>query len=242
MKALLLSAGLGTRLRPITNTIPKCLVPICGRPLMEYWLQLLINAGIDSVLVNTHYLANQVKEYINKSNLRNHVVLVHEDSLLGTGGTVLKNSHYINNEPFILIHGDNLSLFDMREFINKFNSRPIGIEITMMTFTTDVPESCGIVTLDNNGIVSAFYEKQKDAPGNLANGAVYILSQKVAKYMESLQKEVVDFSVDVIPYFIGRINTFHNNVYHRDIGTPLSLEIAQSEFCNILKTYQAKLF
>src|SRR5579863_4066102 len=91
MRALLLAAGLGTRLRPVTDSVPKCLVPIQGRPLLDYWLELLLPAPIERVLVNTYYLADQVRAYHAASPWRARVDLVHEAVLFGTGGTVLAN-------------------------------------------------------------------------------------------------------------------------------------------------------
>ena len=91
MRALLLSAGLGTRLRPLTDTIPKCLVPIHGKPLLGYWIDLLLaNEYIDRLLVNTHYLVDQVEAFIATSPSVQQIELLHENKLLGTGGTVLK--------------------------------------------------------------------------------------------------------------------------------------------------------
>ena len=73
MKALLLSAGLGTRLAPLTNTIPKCLVPIGGIPLIDYWLAQLIPSGFDNILINTHHLSETVQTYLKKSPWKNNI-------------------------------------------------------------------------------------------------------------------------------------------------------------------------
>jgi len=81
MKALLLAAGLGTRLRPLTNTIPKCMVPVRGRPLLDYWLDLLLSAGIEQLLVNTHYLPDVVREFVRSSQWEARIKLAHEDHL-----------------------------------------------------------------------------------------------------------------------------------------------------------------
>ena len=130
----------------------------------------------------------------------------------------------------MLVHADNLSLFDVRAFVNRFERRGPDIAMTMMTFCTDQPSACGIVELDADGVVQAFHEKVANPPGNLAKGAVYILAPEVIDYVASLGKEVVDFSTEVLPHYMGRINTFHNGVYHRDIGTMESLALAQSEY------------
>src|SRR5258708_3459839 len=113
MKALLLAAGLGTRLRPITNHIPKCLVPIKQKPLLAYWLDLLLPNGIDELLINTHYLPEAVEDFVNQSPWRDRITLVHEDELLGTGGTLLKNRNFFKNESFFIGHADNLTRFDL---------------------------------------------------------------------------------------------------------------------------------
>lgn len=230
MKAVLLAAGLGTRLRPLTNNIPKCLVPIKGKPLLGYWLEMLTSAGIKPLLVNLHYFAEKVREYIATSGYADVVETVYEERLLGTGGTALKNKDFFGNEPFMLVHADNLSKFDVHAFIKRHQVRPRQCEITMMTFTTPNPESCGIVELDEQGVVVGFHEKVHNPPGNLANGAVYIIEPSIFAFLESLDKNEIDFSTDVLPNYVGRIFTYLNNTYHRDIGTIESYLAAQQAY------------
>ena len=119
MKALLLAAGFGTRLRPITDRIPKCLVEIRGKPLLEYWLDLLLLNGMEKVLINTHYLAEAVNAFIQSYPLRDKVRLLHEEGLLGTGGTVLKSRGFFADGPFLLAHADNLTRFNLKAFIYR---------------------------------------------------------------------------------------------------------------------------
>jgi len=230
MRALLLAAGLGTRLRPLTDTLPKCLVPVHGQPLLAYWFDLLGAGGLERMLVNTHYLPDQVRDFVARSRWRDKVTVVHEDRLLGTGGTVLRNRDFFGAAPFLVAHADNLTRFDVAAFRNRHAGRPAGIDITMMTFDTDAPSSCGIVEQDARGVVTAFHEKVADPPGTVANAAVYIFEPAVVEFIASLGREFVDLSTDVIPHFIGRICTFHNSGYHRDIGTPESLRLAEVEF------------
>lgn len=242
MRALLLAAGLGTRLRPITDQIPKCLVEINGRPLLDYWLELLSTGGIRQALVNLHYLPEAVEKFLARSTHSIELTTVYESTLLGTAGTILKNRAYFDRGPVMLIHADNLSSFDVRGFIDRYEQRPVGVEITMMTFHTDAPQTCGIVELDDRGVVWAFHEKVKQPPGNLANGAVYILSPKVIDFIASLNKDVVDFSLEVLPHYMGRINAYHNDVYHRDIGTVQSLMAAQTEYPSALARRNPDVF
>ena len=100
MRAILLAAGLGTRLRPLTNQIPKCLVTIKGRPLLGIWLDKLSEVGVESILVNTHHLADKVEAYVASGNYKGSVVVVNEPILLGTAGTLIANLPFFENEEF----------------------------------------------------------------------------------------------------------------------------------------------
>jgi mannose-1-phosphate guanylyltransferase len=230
MRALLLAAGVGSRLLPITATTPKCLVTINGRPLLDYWLELLFGAGIERVLINTHWLAEQVHAYVKASRWASRIDLVHEHELLGTGGTVLANRQWFQGRPFMLAHGDNLTDFDVAGLIAAHRTRPPGHLMTMLGFRTDDPRSCGILELDDRSTVMAFHEKVESPPGNLANGAVYVFEPDVIDVIAGLGNSVVDLSTEIIPGFLGRILCVETDGYHRDIGTPESLRRACSEF------------
>jgi mannose-1-phosphate guanylyltransferase len=230
MRALLLAAGLGTRLRPLTLTVPKCLVPIHGKPLLDYWLEHLFEAGTERVLINTHWLPQAVRAHVAASPWRDRIDLVHEDVLLGTGGTVLANRSWLGERPFLLAHADNLTDFDVRAFQSAHQSRPAGCAISMLAFRTDDPRSCGILELDARGVVETFHEKVENPPGNLANAAVYLCEPEIAAFIAGLGKPVVDFSTEVIPAFKGRILAVETAGYHRDIGSLASLAAAEREF------------
>lgn len=220
-------------MRPLTFHMPKVLVPIGGRPLLSYWLENLSHAKIEKFLLNTHYLHEQIEAFVESSPYKERIELAYEGYLLSTGGAAVANESFFQNEPFMLVHADNLSFCDFGAFIDSHAARPKGCEITMMLFRTDTPQSCGIVELDQSGVVQAFHEKVQNPPSNLANGAVYICEPSVIEFMRSLGKEDVDFSLDVLPHYMGRINTFLNDVYHRDIGTPLSYAKAQEEIAGL---------
>ena len=226
----MLAAGFGTRLRPLTDNIPKCLVPIHGKPLLGYWLEPLLTNGVERLLINTHYLPQAVREFVAVSAWRSRIDMVHEDILLGTGGTVLRNKTFFGGEAFMVAHADNLTQFDVRGFIDAHRARAPGVAITMMTFDTDAPETCGIVEQDAQGIVQHFHEKSPSPPGRRANAAVYIFEPSVIEFLAALGKEVIDLSLEVMPHYLGRIQGFHNTGYHRDIGTPESLRLAEAEF------------
>jgi mannose-1-phosphate guanylyltransferase len=230
MRALLLAAGMGSRLRPLTDTTPKCLVPIHGRPLLDYWLDLVFEGGIERALINTHWLSEQVEAHIATSPWRSRIDLVHEDELRGTGGTVLANRAWFRDSAFMVAHADNLTDFDVAGLIDSHSKRPAGHAMTMLGFRTDDPSSCGILELDQYGTVMAFHEKVANPPGSLANGAVYIFEPDVIADIARLGKEVVDLSTEVIPNYLGRILCVETHGYHRDIGNPASLLRAHVEF------------
>jgi mannose-1-phosphate guanylyltransferase len=219
LKALLLAGGFGKRLRPITQKIPKCLVPIQKKPLLDYWLNCLSESNFDSFLINTHYLSEQLREFVNHHPLKEKIELVHEDVLLGTAGTLRKNIKYFDGEDILLAHADNYCTADFNEFIIHHNKRPNDCLITMMTFITDTPESCGIVELDGNGVVQKFYEKDTNPRGNLANGAIYMLSKEFLAIYEEEYGAAVDFSLDVLPNLLGKIYTYHTSAKIVDIGS-----------------------
>lgn len=231
MRALLLAAGIGSRLRPLTDSVPKCLVPIHGRPLLDYWLKNLFSSpSVDRVLINTHYLPGQVENHVAASPWRDKIDVVYEAKLLGTGGTIKANLSYFGDQSFFVAHSDNLTDLDVNGFLAAHAARPQQCAMTMLAFTTDDPRSCGILELDERGVVQAFHEKVANPPANLANAAVYMLTSEVADRTAAMPGDFVDFSTQIIPDFIGRIFAVSTRGYHRDIGNVESLRRAHAEF------------
>ena len=220
MRALLLAAGLGTRLRPLTKTVPKCLVPIKGQPLLGIWLERLTQAGIGPFLVNTHYLAAQVEDFILVSPYCDRVTLVNELELCGTAGTLIANLGFFQGKDGLLIHADNYCLADFTAFQYAHRNRPSDCVMTMMTFRTTDTSSCGIVELDERGVVIRFHEKVAKPPGNLANGAVYILSSELLDRLANDFQTVNDFSMQVLNRFVGHIYSYETSEVFLDVGTP----------------------
>ena len=229
MRALLLAAGLGTRLRPVTYSTPKCLVEIGGRPLLDYWLHALFSTGVEEVLINLHAHSEMVEKFIIDSKFKNYVSLSFEQSLLGTAGTIKQNKSFFEENTFFVAHADNLCVCDFEKFIKAHSGRPKHTEITMMTFDTTDPKSCGIVEVNSKNVLTKFHEKVSNPPSNQANAAVYIMEPEVAKFCDSLHGAGLDISNDVIPKYLGRIFTWHNSIYNKDIGDIKSLKEAQED-------------
>lgn len=212
------------------------MVEIGGRPLLSYWLDVLNSESIDKILVNTHYLPEKVNDFIKTYNNSQKVEVVFEESLLGTGGTILKNKDFFEAGSFLVAHADNLTLFNLEDFISAHIQRSKFVEMTMMTFDTDAPTTCGIIEAGKDRIVRRFHEKVSNPPGNRANAAVYLFEPTMLNFLEKLGKETIDLSTEVLPFFMGKIQTFHNTEYHRDIGTIESLQRANEEFTRFKKS------
>ena len=220
MRAMLLAAGLGTRLRPLTDSMPKCLVPIKSQPLLGIWLERLTQADIGPFLINTHYLASKVESFVEACPYRDQISLVNELELYGTAGTLIANLDFFQDDECLLIHADNYCLADFTAFQQAHRNRPPQCLMTMMTFRTDTPSSCGIVELDEQGVVIGFHEKIPKPPGNLANGAIYILSAQLLKRLATDLHDVKDFSTEVLNEFVGYIFSYETSEEFLDIGTP----------------------
>lgn len=228
LRALLLAGGFGTRLMPLTEHTPKCLVNINGKPLLEYWLSTLFDAGFERVLINTHHLSKQVESYCSMSQYKSKIDLVYETQLLGTAGTLRANRHYFG-QTFLMAHADNFTVFNMKSFLNRHRKRPNFCIATMMTFHTDSPSDCGIVEIDERNILVGYEEKVANPSGNIANAAVFLLEKESLTLLDS-DPSATDFCKDIVPLGIGKFQIYTNSIYHRDIGTIKSLEQANRDF------------
>jgi D,D-heptose 1,7-bisphosphate phosphatase len=231
VKALLLAGGLGTRLRPVTDTIPKCLVPIAGRSLLDYWIERLTEAGITEARINTHAHAEQVREYIGSVNAEGRVRLAesHEPELLGSAGTIAANADLADDvEDVVIIYADNLSDIDLHPLLafHRWHGDPM----TMMLFRAPNPRACGIAELDAQDRVVSFVEKPDRPASDLANAGLYVAT--ATAYREIAEMQAFDLGFDVLPRFVGRMRGWVWGGYHRDIGTLDALEAAR----NIAKT------
>lgn len=220
MKALLLSAGYGKRLRPLTINTPKCLIKINDVSLLEIWIRKLNKIGVDEFIVNTHYLHDQVVDFVKNSQFKNSIQIIYEKKLLGTAGTLLHNLDLFLNDECLLVHVDNYCEDSLLKFLKAHRNRPKQCLFTMLTFLTDKPKHSGIVELNKDNILVNFFEKISNPPSNLANAAVYILSKEFLKLLKNENLENTnDFSNHIIPKYIGKIFTYRTNKLYRDIGT-----------------------
>jgi mannose-1-phosphate guanylyltransferase len=235
VKVLLLAGGLGTRLRPITEHIPKCLVPIAGRPLLDYWFDRFEAAGIYDIRINNHHLPEMVREYIHAVNHAGtfRVSEAYEPKLLGSAGTVHANRDWVAaGETGLIVYADNLSDVDLSAMLDFHES--VNLPMTMALFRTAYPEKCGIAELDSTGRIVDFAEKPKNPKGNLANAGVYAVTSDAFREMADMNK--FDLGFDVLPAFVGRMAGWIWTGYHRDIGSHEALGQAEKDVLEIFST------
>ena len=225
MKAFLLTAGLGTRLRPLTEHTPKCLLPIAGRPLIDYWLDLFERYGIDDVLINLHHLPGRVKDHLKTTRFRGTISTFYEPELLGSAGTVFANKHFIADENcFLIFYGDNLTNIKIDRWI-KFHQVNDG-DLTLMLYRTDKPHLKGIVEVESDGKILSFEEKPSHPKSNLASAGMYVASPHIFEVFPPVKKPL-DMAFDVLPRLIGRMYGMLSDDIIVDIGTPKDYEFAQ---------------
>lgn len=230
MKAILLAAGLGTRLKPITDNIPKCLVAINGKPLLAYWLETLVNLGVTKILINIHYLPEQVEEFIKQSPYKNYITTVEEIELLGTAGTLVNNRSFWQSETTLIIHADNFCCSDLTSMVKQHHNRPAETDATLLLFKTEQPKSCGVVKVDENKVIREFHEKVDNPPSNLASGALFIFSPNVFdKYFRHFEdNKHYELSLDVVPKMVNKLQGWQVDSFYIDIGTPETLALANA--------------
>lgn len=233
-KAVLLAAGLGTRLRPLTHHVTKCLVPIAGRPLLDYWIERLIQAEVKEVLINTHHLAQQVRAYIQQINAQGTLKMIetYEPQLLGSAGTLAAHRDFVEEtEEVVVIYADNLSDVSIKDLFDFHHQHDD--PVTMLLFHTPNPHACGIAQLDGQNRIIQFEEKPKFPTGDLANAGVYIFDQEVYQHIATLH--AFDLGFEVLPQFIGRMRGWVWEGYHRDIGTYETYLSAQRDAVKLMR-------
>ena len=229
MKAFLLAAGKGTRLQPLTFHTPKCLVPICGKPLLEYWFDLFEMYGIHDILINTSHLSEKVREYIKGHSRGLNITLTYEETLLGSGGTIKKNRDFVTGEdPFFICYADNLTnirLNNMMRF-HKENRK----DFTLAVFKVPNPRECGIVEMDQSATIVSFIEKPSHPASDLAFAGIMLSSPGLMDHFPD--REVFDLGHDVLPRVIGHASGYVVEDYLLDIGTPDKLYQAENDIKN----------
>ncbi len=200
MKAMIMAAGVGSRLMPLTMYIPKPMVPVGNRPLMEHTVNLLGQHGCKEVIANLHYHSRVINDYF-KDGTKNGMSITYspEEELLGTAGGV-KNCEWFLNETFVVISGDALTDIDITALFHAH--RQNGALATIALKQVDEVEHFGIVIRDENNKIRSFQEKPKpeEALSNMANTGIYLFEPEIFKYIPP--RQFYDFGKQVFPYLV----------------------------------------
>ena len=220
MKALILSAGLGTRLRPYTDHIPKPLFTICGRPLLDITISKLIEAGCESIMINTHHLHAQIEAFVAQQTYAIPIETRYEPQILGTGGAIINLKDFWNDHPFMVINADIVTTIDFRA-VYDFHCQH-GHPVTLVL--TDDPEFNSVIT-DANGFVAKFH-KPAGAPHRSTESAltftgIQVLDREILKF---ITPEMPASSIDAYARMLAGGKNIKAYISHnadwKDIGTP----------------------
>jgi NDP-sugar pyrophosphorylase family protein len=226
MKALLLAAGRGTRLGSLTDSVPKILVPVAGRPLLAHQLDYLAANDVDEVAINLHHHAGQVEEFLARSGTHLRVVASVEPELLGTAGALVPLRRFLD-ERFVVLYGDVLTDAPLPPMVEAHDTRrPLA---TLACYESSELEGKGTIELDSAQRVVGFVEKGDGGGTALVNAGIYVCEPEV---VDLVGEPPQDFGRDVWPRALaeGRdLLAFVIDASLRDVGTPQALSAANAE-------------
>ncbi|MSU55011.1 MAG: nucleotidyltransferase family protein [Candidatus Taylorbacteria bacterium] len=232
MKAVILCAGLGTRLLPLTKDIPKVMVEIGGKPLLQHHIEWLAKEGIREIGINLFYLPEVVPSYFgNGSKFGVNIHYSHQSTLSETASGFKRFEKFADGERCVVIYGDNIFQLDLKD-LELFHEKKGGIA-TITLREWENPTAKGIVEMDNNYRILKFKEKPKaeEVTTNLGNAGVYIFESKLFDYIPT--DKDYDFGKDIFPKLLEENQNLYGyrlHGYHLDIGTLEMLEKARKDF------------
>ena len=238
MKAVIIAAGKGKRLMPITSSRPKPMIPLTGKPLLEHTILGLKAAGISEILLIVGYKEEIIRDYFGdgKDNFNLRIEYITQKEQLGTAHAFGFAKKFANNEPVLFMYGDLLVEPTVyQEIVQKFNENKIEGIILLMEVKN--PEEFGIISLNSNGLVEKIIEKpsQEMNFGNLANAGVFLFDSKIFQAIEKTEKsirgeyEFTDSMEILINQLEGNIAGYTiKNYFWSDIGLPWQLLVANN--------------
>lgn len=217
MKAILLSAGLGKRLQPVTLTTPKCLVRINDKPMLQHWIEKLVPLGVTEFLINTHYMSDEVENFFNVYQAPANIKLVHETNLLGTAGTILRNASFVDRDCFIA-HTDTFIEDNLTDFLAFHDLEQISL-YSAVGFSVKNPTLYGTFVLDDSNSVIDFIEKDASSPSRIASAACFIVRPAFLRWMRDTTPLARDLSIDTLTKARGLGRVYRTSKAVFDIGS-----------------------
>lgn len=233
MKAILLAAGHGTRLRPLTDNLPKCLVPIAGKPMLQIWFEICRFAKITELLINVHAHGAQIRSYVAGHAGSLKVTLSEEDKLLGSAGTLRANRPWLGDDAeFWVLYSDVLTTLSFPDMLAQH--RRNGSKATLGVYRVDNPSRCGIVTTDRDNRITSFVEKPETPANNQAFSGIFVGSPKICDLIPA-DKPTPDIGFDLLPRLVGQMHAYPISEFLVDIGTHAIYERAQEEWPSLVR-------
>jgi mannose-1-phosphate guanylyltransferase len=227
MKAFILAAGHGTRLRPHTDSISKCLLPIQGVPLLEIWLTNCRAAGISEVLINAHAHPEAIRKFAATQGTGVEIHIAEESQLLGSAGTLAENRRFVVAEKaFFILYGDVLTNIDLRQMLQFHEQKRLSV--TLGVRQVHDPARSGIVSMDENAIIQSFVEKPAEPTSNWAFSGVMIAGQEIFDLLPDHRP--ADIGFHLLPKLTGRMAGYMVSEYLLDIGTLDNYQTAQESW------------
>lgn len=226
MRAIILSAGKGERIREINDEVPKVLIPLLEKPMLVWNIELLKNHGIHDIAINTHHLAHKIKDYLGNGNKFGvNIRYSYEEELLGTSGA-LNNFKDFFDDTFIVIYGDVISQIDLSKLIHFHKEH--NASATLVVHESDHPEDSDIVQLNDEEKITRLVHKPGSTEfGNIGNAALFVIEPKIFHYLEEGKS---DFIKDVFPKMLDKgekLVGYNTEEFIKDAGTPKRLDQVQ---------------
>lgn len=235
MKAFLLAAGHGTRLRPLTDNLPKCLLPIKGTPMLAIWFALCRRFGIDDILVNVHAHAEQVREFVRHHSNGVRVQVVEETALLGSAGTLRANADWVATEEYFWVfYADVLTSTNLATMLEAHQRKKPAA--TLGVYRVRNPKSCGIVRLAQDNTIQEFTEKPSNPASDLAFSGLMVATQQLLSAIPP--HAPCDIGFHLLPRLSGSMIAHPISEYLLDIGTQETYQQAQHTWPGLLPQRQ----
>lgn len=222
MKAIILAGGRGKRLKPITDYVPKPLVPIKNTPIIEWQIKYLRNFGIDEIIICTGYKSEMIEDYLKMKNLKTKIKFSKEKSPLGTGGAIKKAGKMIKDKTFFVLNGDTITNIDLSKLSKKINS----------VASIELRTNFGILKIDNDKITK--FSEKKEISDMWMNAGIYYLENKILRELP----DKGDIEKTLFPNYAkkGKLNSVKfKNVKWFSIDSFKDMEMCSLEIEKIIK-------
>lgn len=234
MRAMILAAGYGTRLKPLTNTTPKALIEVQGKPLLEWVILKLRNNGVNSIIINTHYLAPRILNFLREKKFFDiHIEISHEEEILDTGGGIKRAVNFLKKNDFFFVHNvDVLSDINLQSLVEFHkNANPMATLFVQRRFSSryllfdEKHQLVGRATTDNS--------QSNPSLTQFAFNGIHIISTKIFDFMPDLNSfSIIDVYLSLLKKDKKIMGYENSACYWRDVGRLKSLEQIELDFDN----------